>query len=339
MATWTLLHAALMSAAAAYSGASEGVTFDWLEWVRAGGAETCPDAMGFASKVKTHLGRSPAQAAHESGRRLVARIDREMAEPSRWSAIVEVFDSTGAVIGRRVIAKSSSSCEPVADALALVSALVLSDLSLAEPAASSANPAPPADRPAPNPAPAPTTTVTATTPRSLAFAVDGGVAVSAGILPGLDLGGEVRLLVAPTAWPALYTTFALWQEAKKSIAPGRGTTLDLWNVGFGACPVYSRSPWWALGLCAGGDLGRLRAAGFGFSSTASDAQWTFAVTAGGQLQRKLGAGLSAALSVEIAALLLRGRVAYAGSAGESVEVWRASPMAGVGSLRFGYSFW
>jgi hypothetical protein len=270
---------------------------------------------------------------------LVARIDRETVEPSRWSAVVEVFDSTGTVIGRRAIAKSSRSCEPVVDALALVSALVLSDLSLAEPAASPANPAPPTYRPASNPAPAPTTTVTATTPRRLAFAVDGGVAVSAGILPGLELGGEVRLLVAPTAWPALYTTFALWQEAKKSIASGRGAMLDLWNVGLGACPVYSRSPSWALGLCAGGDLGRLRAAGFGFSSPASDAEWTFAVTAGGQLQRKLGAGLSAALSLEIAALLLRGRVAYAGSAGESVEVWRASPVAGVGSLRLGYSFW
>jgi hypothetical protein len=94
-----------------------------------------------------------------------------------------------------------------------------------------------------------------------------------------------------------------------------------------------------LGLCAGGEVGHLRASGFGFSALASDAQWTFGLSAGGQLQRKLMAGLSAAFGLAIVVPLTRGRVAYAGSAGETLEVWREPPVAGVASLRLGYAFW
>ena len=323
-----------------------------MEWIRAGGAEACPDAAAFATKIEKHLGRSPALAAGDLRRRLVARLERESNSPAGWSAAVDVVDLAGNVVGRRTIAKVSASCEPAADALALVSALILSDLSAANPESMPVQAVPP---PEPSPEPSVTATTTATTAsapvstpalssdaraktRGWAFAVEGGLSAAAGLLPGLELGGEVRVLLAPPAWPVLYATVALWQQATRSIPNGRGANLDLWTAGLGACPVYARSLSWALGLCAGGDLGRLRATGFGFSTLASDAQWTFGLNAGGQLQRKLAPGLSAALGLEIVAPLTKGKVAYAGSAGEPLEVWRASPVAGVGSLRIGYAF-
>ena len=344
MATWTLLHAALLGVGSAH-GAGEGASGDWLEWIRAAGSESCPDAAAFVAKIEKDLGRSAAKAASESKRRLVARIEWEANASWRWLAAVEVFDLSGKVVGRRTIAKVSDTCEPAADALALVSALILSDLSFAESAASAANPTPlPSEH-------APLTATTAPTPplalssdapvrpRPWAFAVDGGLAAAVGILPGLNLGGEIRLALAPPAWPVLYTRFTSWQESKKTIATGRGANLDLWSAGLGACPVYARSSAWALGLCAGFDLGRRHATGFGFSTPASAAQWTFGMSAGTQLQRRLADGFSAALGLEIAVPLTGERVAYSGAAGESLEVWRSSPVAGAGSLRLGYAFW
>ena len=346
-ATWTLLYAALLVAGVGYAG--EAGPGDWLEWIRAGGAEECPDAVAFAAKIEKHLGRSPALAAGDSQRRLVARIEREANAPARWSAAVDVFDPAGNVVGRRAIAKVGASCEPAADALALVAALILSDPSLADPASTAKDPLLPETSSAAASGTATTASAPVSSPalssdalaktRGRALAVEGGLSVAAGLLPGLGLGAEVRVLLAPTAWPALYATVARWQQATQSIPAGRGAHLDLWTAGLGACPVYARSPGWALALCAGGDVGRLSASGFGFSTSASDAQWTFGLSAGGQLQRKLAPGVSAALGLEIVVPLTRGRVAYAGSAGGSLEVWRASPVAGVGSLRLGYAFW
>ncbi len=342
MATWTLLHAALLGVGSAH-GAGEGASGDWLEWIRAAGSESCPDAAAFVAQIEKHLGRSAAKAASESKRRLVARIEREANAPSRWLAAVEVFDLSGKVVGRRTIAKVSDTCEPAADALALVSALILSDLSLAESAAPAANPTPqPSEHTPATTALAPPLALSSAAPvrpHPWALAVDGGLAAAVGVLPGLNLGAEIRLAVAPPAWPALYTRFASWQGSKKTIATGRGANLDLWSAGLGACPVYARASAWALALCAGFDLGRRHATGFGFSTSASAAQWTLGMSSGTQLQRRLAGGFSAALGLEIAVPLTGERVAYSGAAGESVEVWRSSPVAGAGSLRLGYAFW
>lgn len=344
-----MLHAALLSAWGVHASLAEAAEGDWLEWIRVGGAEVCPDAAAFAAKIEEHLGRSPDLAAGDSQRRLVAHIEREANSTARWSAAVDVFDLAGNVVGRRTITKVSTSCEPAADALALVSALILSDQSLANPESPPQAARLPGTSSAAASGTAPTASAPISTPavsadalaqtRGRALAVEGGLCAAAGLLPGLDLGGEVRLLLAPPAWPALYATVARWQQVTQSIPDGRGAHLDLWTAGLGACPVYGRSPGWVLGLCAGGEVGHLRASGFGFSALASDAQWTFGLSAGGQLQRKLVAGLSAAFGLEIVLPLTRGRVAYAGSAGETLEVWREPPVAGVASLRLGYAFW
>ena len=348
-ATWALLFATLSGTGAAHADPVETSTGDWLEWNRGGDAEACPEAEAFAAKVEKHLGRSPALAAAEARRRLAARIEREASNPSQWSAAVDVLDLSGTIVGSRTIAKSSDSCGPVADALALVAALVLSQQALAESAPSPIHPPPPG--PALDTAtivisPVFTSEVTPVAPASVApsrprrwtLAVDGGLVVGLGILPGLNLGGEARLLVAPPAWPALYASFALWSERTKTIAAGRGAALDLWTVGLGVCPLRALSPSWALALCAGGDVGRLRARGFGFSTAASDEQWLVELSAGGLIQRRLVRGLSAAIGLEIVIPWLSGKVAYSRSAGESVELWQRWPVAGVGSVRLVYAF-
>lgn len=301
--------------------------------------------------MERHLGRSPAQAAAESRRRLVARIERAASDPLRWSADVKVLDPAGAVVGSRTLAKTSESCGPVVDALALVAALVLSQQALAEPDAEPDVPSVALPPSSPEPAPRPATTIAAPVPatnalagapdrvRGWAFAVEGGPVFGMGILPGLNLGGELRLLAAPPVWPAFYARVALWPEKKASISPNRGATLDLWTAGLGVCPVYARSPSWTLGLCAGGDAGQLHARGFGFASTTSGQQWLVELTAGGHVQRRLARGLTAAVGLELAVPLTNGRVAYAGTTGQPVEVWHRWPVAAVASARLGYAFW
>lgn len=218
-AAWTLLHAALLSAGSVHASLAENATQEWLEWIRASGSEVCPDAAAFAAMIEKHLGRSPALAAGESRRRLVARIGREATDLSRWSAAVDVFDVAGNVVGRRTIAKVSESCESVADSLALVSALILSDLSPEESESPPVQAAVLAPGPSSEAASATATTTPVVTPglpshatakpRGWSFAVEGGLAAAAGLLPGLDFGGEVSLRLAPTAWPLFYTTFVL----------------------------------------------------------------------------------------------------------------------------------
>jgi len=336
-ATWVLF-AALLCAGSVYADPIETSTGDWLEWNTT--SDTCPDAEAFVAKVEEHLGRSPALAAAESRHRLVARIEQEATAPSRWSAVVYVLDLSGNVIGSRTIAKTSDSCGPVADALALVSALVFSQQALADAKT------PQVQSPSPKVvttaiAPVLSLEVPSVTPAQprWSIAVDGGLALGIGSLPGLNLGGEARLLLALPAWPVLYARFVLWSEATKTIAADRGATLDLWTAGLGACPVYHHLPSWALALCAGGDLERLHAHGFGFASKASGEQWRMELTAGGQVQHKLVGGLSAAIGLELVIPLMHERIAYEGSAGEPVEVWQSWPIAGTGSLRLVYAFW
>ena len=346
-----MLAALLLGAGAAYADPVEASTSRWLEWLPDRAAGTCPDAEVFAAKVESHLGRSPAQAAAESRRRLVARIERAASDPSRWSADVEVLDPSGAVVGSRTLAKTSESCGPVVDALALVAALVLSQQALAEPEAKPN--VPPVALPPSSLESAPSVATTVVAPvlapkapagapermRGWAFALEGGPLFGIGILPGLNLGGELRLLAAPPAGPAFYTRVALWPAKKASISENRGATLDLWTAGLGVCPIYAHSPLWTLGLCAGGDAGRLHARGFGFATQTSGQQWLVELSAGGHVQRKLARGYSVAIGLDFAVPLTNGRVAYAGTTGQPIEVWHRWPVAAVASARLGYAFW
>jgi hypothetical protein len=172
-----------------------------------------------------------------------------------------------------------------------------------------------------------------------ALAVDGGLAVAAGLLPTTSPGLRARVLVAPPRWPALYAVFTLWQTRKVSLADGSGAELRLWTAGAGSCWTVRSGVVLAGGICAGLDTGRWRASGFGFSqvdATTTTSYLDFVV--GPQVEAHLGRGVRAGLALQLAVPVIRARLAYRRGAQGSVELWRAWPVLPMGFAYVGYAF-
>ena len=302
----------------------------WLTWLRDDGAELCPTAAKFTAKVEEHLGGSPAMSAKQSQVIIRARIQRQGGDSPRWMAEVQVLNSVGVVLGSRRISNDSDTCGPVSDALALVSALILS------------NPPPRTDSREPEPTAPPTAAAPLATsplrPRGWSAGIEGGPSVSVGVLPGVSLAGEIQLLVAPPAGPALLASFGFWPQTKTSVAAHQGAAISAWIAAIGVCPVNLSWRSRELDLCAGGEVGRMHASGFGFVTTSSSDRWILGLAGGGQLRQWIAGGWFVGLGVRLVVPLLRNRVAYANATGSTQEVFEMWPLAAVGHLRLGYAF-
>ena len=329
----------LFRATAAFADAARAPGGDWLELVPADVAEPCAGDSQFAAKVEEHLGRSPAKAAAESGRRFVARIHRLPDAPSTWSAELEIRDKAGHVLGKRTLSKSGETCKTIADALALVTALTLSNLALPEPVSPAPAPPPPPVAAASTPGPGDSSPDKAMQPHRLAVAVDGGLAVAAGLLPRLGAGGGGRVLVAPPGWPALYVSFDAWPEQRRFLSPDQGAVLGVWTLGSGVCWLRLPSSTWTYGLCAGADLRRLHASGFGFAGPEASQRWLVDLVPGGHVQVRLARGLSSTFGLQLLVPVTRGEIDYQSATGETQEMWKSWPVSAVGFLHVGYAFW
>jgi hypothetical protein len=331
----------LFRATPVFADAASGPGGDWLELAAADAAELCPDDGQFAAKVEKHLGRSPAKAAAESRRRFVARIYRLPDDPSTWSADLEIRDKAGHVVGKRSLSKSGETCQTIADALALITALTLSNLALSEPV----SPAPPPLQPvaaaasAPEPGNPSLDRARPVRPHRLAVAVDGGLAVAAGLLPRLAAGGGGRVLVAPPGWPAFYVSFDAWPEQRRLLSPDQGAVLGVWTLGSGVCWLRLPSSNWAYGFCAGADLRRLHASGFGFSGPEASQRWLVDLVASGHVQVRLARGLYSTFGLQLLVPLTRGEIDYQSATGQAQEMWKSWPVSAVGFLHVGYKFW
>ena len=340
---FVLIHVFVGMARAETTGSREGPSREWLSWARADGAQTCIDADGFASRVQQLVGKSPEQVARETGRRLFVRIERTTSLPSSWSGEVTVFDSDDTVIGRRKIVKSSESCGPIEDALALIVALNLPYRAGQVETQSAGISTPDQDTPRPvvlktTPSPPQVPSAHAAKASSAwAFAIDAGLAASVGLLPTPSPGGELRLRGVSATRVAPYVSSVMWPGETRSVAAARGATLDLWTLGFGLClPGYVTGSV-AIDLCAGGDGGRVHASSFGFANAIEQVRWFVDVAAGGQFEVMLAHGLLIGLELQLMVPLLRVREVY--SAGtETVEIWRSWPVVPVGLLHVGYLF-
>jgi hypothetical protein len=299
----------------------------WLEWLPGEGGESCPNAAAFMAKVEEHLGASPATTAQHARVLLRARIQHQNGAGARWTAEAQIVNSAGDILGSRTISNDSDTCGSVSDALALVSALILANPPIATPP------------PQPIAAPIPTATVAIPSPKPRWSAgLAAGPSVSVGMLPGAGLAGELQVLLVPPVGPGLYAGFVFWPQSKATLAGQQGAAIRAWIATLGICPFSWSSDSRQLDLCAGGELGRMHASGFGFVSSSSSDRWILDLTGGAQGRQRIAGGWFVQLGVRLVVPLLRNRVAYANVEGTPQRVFEMGSVAAVGHLGLGFAF-
>jgi hypothetical protein len=348
----TLALALLSSGLAAVAAAEEKPADGWLTWDRGSGAEACPTVAEFTDKVAAHLGKPAAAVAELARIRILARIDsssRGQGHAREWVALAKVIDATDGVLATRRISKTAETCGPISDALALVAAMVLSSSPIPDTGqadASKSDEAPSRDD-QPVPAAPPEPAVVTSPPRSVSVPspprtwrakVEAGPSLQVGRLPGVSFAGEMQAFLIPHKWPALFADLAYWPETRAQVQPDRGAAVGMWTAGLGLCPANLGASSSSFGLCVGFDVGRLHASGFGLDTPGNVDQWVLDLTVAARVEQRLGPHLYVDAGLLAAVPLVRTRVAYSTSTGETALVFQPWPTAAVCHMRIGYAF-
>jgi hypothetical protein len=315
-------------------------TGDWLSWT-APSTAGCGDRDAFVAEVGRRLGRPPAAAADALGLSIAARVE-QVAEPTpRWIGELRVRTQDGAPEGVRTIERADETCAPITATLALMTALVL------QASAPAPSPAPTPISPPPPPSRAPVVERAETAapggeppaPRgSWVIALRAGPGAGVGLQPGVVLLGEASAIVRPTGRVGLYATFVLASPSSAFLGPDDGATLSRTGLDLGVCaPDLVRSSR-ALELCAGAEVGRLRAFGFGFPSSTEQNLWSFAATASAHLRQTIDGPLFVAAGARLVIPFERDRIIFNGPAGVPLEIYQASAVGGSGELLIGVIF-
>jgi hypothetical protein len=119
----------------------------WLAWSPA--SDACGDAGAFAARVERALGRSPARAAVDAHLNVTARAVSPPAGGARWVGEVHLRGDDQRELGSRTIDRGDTSCQPLVDALAMVTALALADDGLVAPEPTTPSGSGPSEKPSP----------------------------------------------------------------------------------------------------------------------------------------------------------------------------------------------
>jgi hypothetical protein len=313
---------------------------DWLSWT-APTMAGCGDRDTFVAEVGRRLGRPPAAAADALGLSIAARVERLTEPAPHWFGELRVRTQDGAPEGVRTIERADETCASTTATLALMTALVL------QPGAPVPSPAPTPVSPPPPPAspPSEAPVEAAAVGGELragrgpsVIALTAGPGVGGGLQPGVALLAEASAIVRPYGGLGLFATFVLSSPSSASLGPHDGATLSRVGLDLGVCaPELGRS-WRALELCAGAEIGRLRAFGFGFPTNVDQNLWSFAATASARVRQVIDGPLFVAVGARLVIPLERDRIAYAGPAGIPIDIYQASPVGGSGELLIGVIF-
>jgi hypothetical protein len=314
-------------------------TGDWLSWA-APAAGSCGDRAGFAGEVERRLGRPPGAAADGLGLSIAVRVERVVDPAPRWLGELRVRTRDGAPEGVRTIERTDDTCAPITTTLALMVALVLQPSAPAAPPAAAPPPAAPPP-PAPRAVDAEPAEPTPDDHKSGAgrgpatLTLTAGPGASLGLQPGVALLGEASAIVRPFGGLGLFATFVLSAPSSAFVGPNNGATLSRAGLDLGVCAPDLLWSSRALELCAGGEIGRLRAFGFGLTTNGEQNLWAFAATAGAHLRQRIDGPLFVAAGIRLVVPLERDRIAYAGPAGVPIQIYQASPVGGSGELLIG----
>lgn len=232
-----------------------------LSWVRAEGAEECPNGRALTSEVERRLGRAVFDAS--AARAFEVEVTRFN---GTYRSDVFVRDADGRALGHRTLQSDEPGCEALLSATALAIALLIDpEAATREPAATSSAPvAPPAAPPVPPP-PTPPSPVATPSP-IFSKPAAGGPAPPVAATSAISLRAELSGGLVPAASPGV-------------------------ELGWGSTP-WSR---WGLALSAAYTASREATRGIGaldVSLTRAAALVTFEVARSSSARLMLGAGPS-----------------------------------------------
>ena len=235
----------------------------------------CPTTPDVEASIRELLGRPPHLS---DGRNLQVKARAERKRDRGWSGTIET--RLGTTTGSRTIA--TESCRAVADATALIVALMIDPEAVAARASPPATPSPPQDpiRAVPAPPAATDMTVSRAPPppgRRLAPTLSLGptLGVDRGTLPRATYGAGARVGVKVGRSALELGVFAS-ASARGTIAgsaPPAGGSFHFWSASLSACPAFAVQRF-DSGACA--ELEAVEVKGTGFGVTAryeNDARW------------------------------------------------------------------
>ena len=277
--------------------------------------------------------------------------------PGEAHAVALTFsDRTGRSLGRRLFSFDGSSCDAALEAAAVALALFLQDhpatADLADRrqntvvAGAEAPPAPvtpPSRAPSVDPpAPAVTARSAAVPTGSAGPVADWSVAGRAGLLieggdvPWGTWGAEATFRARRSGWPELFAGGMFWPE-QRFVSQGVGMSWTRASARVGLCPVQLRWESRALAGCAAFDGGRLVLDPTGLIPSYRQDRWTAGADAALALLQRVEGGWSVGLEARLIVPFLRNRVDVADDAGNTRNLFRASPVGAAGVLSIGYS--
>jgi hypothetical protein len=297
------------------------------------------------------MGTSPTVVADQTRTTMVVRIEaspRVLGGGFFWVAEEQIFGPNQTLVGSRTISKTSETCGPIADALALVTAMVL-----ASPPSSTSAPEPTdglvevekeaklADDQSPARLDASPGLTPARASQRWESKVEAGSSAQVGRLPGWSFGGELRAFVTPPAWPALFAAFAYWPEKRADLSSSQvsqGADVSLWTAGAGLCQAERRASSRRFGVCVGAQTGRLHASGVGFIHSFQSDRWVFDLTLAAQVEQELTRRWFLDVGLLTAVPLIRTSIEYKTSGGDQQQGFQVWPVAATCHLGIGYTF-
>ena len=125
---WLVVVLGAIGSARAVAADTDG----WLAW--SSSSQACGDGGAFAARVERALGRSPALAAAGARVNVTARVAAATAAGApRWVGEVQLRGDDQRDLGSRTIDRRDPSCQPLIEAMAVVTALALADDGIANP--------------------------------------------------------------------------------------------------------------------------------------------------------------------------------------------------------------
>lgn len=228
-----------------------------LEWARAVGAEGCSDVSVIERLVEDRLGR--AVFVEAAGADVSVRGSFE--QSGRGFRALVVMSHGDEQLGERVLTTESADCHELDEATALVLAVAIESVTvkrveLALPKATEPSPVTKSSAP-PSP-------VTPEEPWRAEIMAGGAFAV--GLLPKPAFGFVVGSVVLPPRFLPLRLDLRVWFPRDDDLERG-GASFGAWQAGASTCPALVTEPI-VLGVCGGGSIGVLSAAGFGLDRNA-----------------------------------------------------------------------
>jgi hypothetical protein len=322
-----------------------------LHWSRASTAGGCIDEAALAAEVERLLERPvfvPREAAdlHVEGH-------VEGAPAKGWRATLALSSGDGVELGHRELHSSSASCRDLDESLALAIALMIDPEGVLTPSIPKPGPAAPPEVGEPalavsglpipggpaamDPDQVPSASAKGAHPRPWRGEAEAEATVAFGLLPGVGSGLATRLLVTPPSFWGIELEGTFWRDsgAQSSSSSAFGSNIGLVQGGMLLCPLELRQKRLSALACAGLQVGRMSAAGFGFDPNYSESSWLVDTAAQARARLRIVGPVAALLGASMGVALNPYRFVYRDPTGGTLGVFRVAPV--FASLDFGLS--